>query len=99
MQDKTYLISISKEELKSIVRDSIKETLRNFNANPQTAENKNPDSLNLLTIKDVMRLFQISRVTVNTWCNKAYLKPYKINGSVYFKKEEINTVLENNISL
>lgn len=53
----------------------------------------------LNSFKDLMILFQISRVTVNTWCNKAYLKPYKINGSVYFKKEEINTVLENNISL
>lgn len=43
----------------------------------------------LLTFKDVMERFSISKPTVYAWIELGTLIPYPINGRTYFKAEDI----------
>ena len=42
-----------------------------------------------LTSKDVEKLFNVSRTTVNNWRNKGLLKTTIIGSKNYFKKEDV----------
>lgn len=44
---------------------------------------------------DVAKLLDIAYPTLHDWCNKSILKKYKIGSRTYFKRSEIEAVLNN----
>ncbi|MFH1799390.1 MAG: response regulator [Candidatus Omnitrophota bacterium] len=51
-------------------------------------------STQLLKIKDIMKIFCISRRTVYHWMDKGILKPLRIGGVCRFRKEDIERMLQ-----
>ncbi len=51
--------------------------------------------VNLYAISRVQKTFEISRPTIYAWIEKGLLKPIKLSGRVYFKHEDIESLLEN----
>ena len=43
----------------------------------------------LLTIADLERLFNVSKVTIHKWKKRGLLPFYKMNRKVYFKRSEV----------
>lgn len=52
--------------------------------------------VNLYTISKLVKLFDASRPTIYAWVEKGLLKPIKLSGRVYFKHEDIESLLEAN---
>lgn len=48
-----------------------------------------PTPEELLTIKDLERLFNVSKVTIHKWKKRGLLPFYKMNRKVYFKRSEV----------
>ncbi len=42
-----------------------------------------------LTIEQVAKLLQVSKVTIHSWCNKKILNPKRIGNKVRFLKSEV----------
>ena len=43
----------------------------------------------ILSIEDVQKIFNVSKVTIHKWKKKGLLPYYKMNRKVYFKRSEI----------
>ncbi|TLX77021.1 helix-turn-helix domain-containing protein [Labilibacter sediminis] len=50
-------------------------------------------NMQLMTIKEVSEYFQINRCTVYDWRKRGILKAYGIGRKVYFKADEVRSVL------
>lgn len=48
-----------------------------------------PTPEELLTIADMERLFNVSKVTIHKWKKKELIPFYKMNRKVYFKRSEV----------
>jgi excisionase family DNA binding protein len=48
----------------------------------------------LMTVKEVARLFRRSERTIREWVRKGRLKPVRIGRSVYFLRSEVERLLE-----
>lgn len=59
---------------------------------PQQKEEES--KVNLYTISKLVKLFDTSRPTIYAWIEKGLLKPIKLSGRVYFKHEDIESLLE-----
>ncbi|WP_052354212.1 helix-turn-helix domain-containing protein [Flectobacillus major] len=57
---------------------------KSFNPPQQPTEEET-----FLTIEQVAKLLQVSKVTVHAWCNKEILKPKRIGNKVRFLKSEV----------
>jgi hypothetical protein len=47
----------------------------------------------IYTIDELTKLFKVSRQTIANWRNEKKLIPHKINGRVYFKREDIEKLI------
>ena len=56
-------------------------------------QQSSPNNDDLLTRKDVAKLFGISLTTLNEWCKVGILNPHKIGRRVFFKKNEVESAL------
>lgn len=50
----------------------------------------------ILTRKQMMSLFEISNVTLTKWGNMGFVRPHKIERSVYYLKDEVIEDLRSN---
>ena len=50
----------------------------------------------LLTRKQMMKLFEISNVTLTSWGDKGLIHPHKIEKNVYYLKDEVLEDLKSN---
>ena len=85
------LISLTKEELQSMITECVNQALSSHNlhttAPTQTAEV--PITAALLTIKDMCDLFKVSKVTIHNWRKQGKL-PYRKKGRrVYFVEQDV----------
>ena len=66
------------ECLKTVLNDYVIETKRQ-----ETVQDE------LLSIKDVQKIFKVSKVTFHKWKKQGLIPYYKINRQLYFKRSEI----------
>ena len=79
------LTSINVDDLLDRLTARIKDAL-SVKTQEKTRE---PISEDLLSIEDIMQLFNVSKVTVHKWKKKGLIPFYKMNRKVYFKKSEV----------
>lgn len=60
---------------------------------PHLKNNKPNNDLGLLTRDDVLKIFKINKSTLIRWQREKTLPFIKIGGRVYFKRSEIETML------
>ena len=81
MKDKICLMQLTEDELKELIKSSVKETLYENKSNQQIKA--------LLTFKEVLSLLEISASTLNSWKREGKIPYHKLNGRIYFKYSEI----------
>ncbi|MDP3556271.1 MAG: hypothetical protein Q8T03_02790 [Bacteroidota bacterium] len=81
------IFTLTTEEFSELLIQSIKK------AGIDTMQKQNEDIL--LSLKDVMQVFKKSRSSIFAWKKKGILKPFYVAGSLYFKKSEIEKVINN----
>ena len=59
-------------------------------------ENSQKQKLSLYTIADLIFAFKTSRPNIYSWIKKGYLNPISIGGRKYFKREDIESMLDEN---
>lgn len=87
MKEKTFLIPLTEEELKELLKSSFQEVLTESNSNKQNKE--------LLSFKEVTSLLDISASTLNNWKRDGKIPFHRIGGRILFKYNEIIESLEN----
>lgn len=90
MSKEIILVSIPKEELQTLIIDSVKACLK-FNIPKLEADELLPE---LMTRKQVADYLSISLTTVDTLTRDGTLKKYFIGGSPRFKREEVRAVAD-----
>lgn len=80
-------------ELVNLITEGIKDQLKDLSIklNSDSTENLKPH----LTRKETALFFNISLNCLNDWSNKGILKPYQVGNRIFFKREEILTVMFN----
>jgi len=81
-------IVLTVEEFRKILDERLEAAFTRFRVDAQ------PNQDNLVSRKDIARLFGVSLVTVNTWMKEGLLPYHRINRRVYFKKSEVMASLE-----
>jgi len=74
-----------------MVREAV-ESANNSGANQDSAVPMGNQSL--YKIKDLCRIFSISKPTVYEWIKAGKLKPRRIKGRVFFLEKDIRSLLE-----
>ncbi len=87
MKEKTFLIPLTEEELKELIKSSFQEVIEE---NKSMKRNKE-----LLTFKEVTSLLGISASTLNNWKRNGKIPFHRIGGRILFKYNEIVESLEN----
>ena len=87
MKEKTFLIPLTEEELKELIKSSLQEVIEE---NKSMRRNKE-----LLTFKEVTSLLGISASTLNNWKRNGKIPFHRIGGRILFKYNEIVESLEN----
>lgn len=77
--------SIKVEDLLDLFTDRIKNELSVKNSEKKDI----PMTEDLLSIEDIQKIFNVSKVTVHKWKKKGLIPFYKMNRKVYFKKSEV----------
>lgn len=93
MTNLVQVTNISPDELVELISRSVKEQIKEFSIklNSDSTEIQKPH----LTRKETANYFNISLNCLNMWVNKGILKPYKVGQRVFFKREEILSVMFN----
>ena len=87
MKEKTFLIPLTEEEFKELMKSSLQEVM---DKNISTNQRKE-----LLTFKEVTFLLGISASTLNNWKRDGKIPFHRIGGRILFKYNEIVESLEN----
>jgi excisionase family DNA binding protein len=87
MKDKTFLIPLTEEELKELIKSSFREVIDENEPNKQRKE--------LLTFKEVTSLLGVSASTLNNWKRDGKIPFHRIGGRILFKYAEIVESLKN----
>lgn len=77
--------------IKEVVKEAVAEVLKN-QAEPKKALT-NDFGAELLKVDDICQMFGVSRVTVHNWKRKGILQPYYISSRLYFKRSEVEVIL------
>lgn len=84
MNNQILLTSISIDEFRTLIDDSVKNAFTELQPKePSKAENQ------LIKIEEVSKLLNVSQVTIHAWKKSGKLPFYKISNKIYFKKSEI----------
>ena len=86
MKEKTFLIPLTEEELKALIKSSFKEVMDENKSDKQRKE--------LLTTKEVISLLGISPSTLNNWKRDGKIPYHRLQGRIFFKYDEIVETLE-----
>ena len=89
MAQEIVLVSIPRDELQTLIIDSVKACLK-FHL-PKTEGETLPE---LLSRQQVAKYLSISLKTVDNIVKDGYLKKYPIAGSIRFKREEVRAVTD-----
>jgi excisionase family DNA binding protein len=81
----TVFTNLSIDEFLDLIKKSVSEAISSHHKEEET-QVKSDD---LLSIEDIQKIFNVSKVTVHKWKKKGLLPFYKMNRKVYFKKSEV----------
>ena len=80
----TMLVSLPMNEFEALIQSIVERTLkRTF------AQWKSPQVDEYITLEEVARLLKKSKVTIHAWKKKGILPFYRLEGNVYFKRDEV----------
>jgi excisionase family DNA binding protein len=85
-------IQTTPTELANLIAQAVRQELKMLN---RQVEKPSEPTKDLMTRKEVAKLFDISLVTIHDWCNSGILKPYKVGNRTYFKRVEVMEALSN----
>jgi len=81
-----YLLQIQDEESFFLkVRTIVKEELIHSKQLPQEIK----PSIPYIKVKEVMRILEATRPTIDDWVKKGFFKKYKVNSRTFFNRDEI----------
>ena len=83
------LYSLTLGQFKDLIRQILKEEKSKKQSTIEQVESLEE----LLKIDEVRKIFKVSRVTIFSWINKGKLKALHVGRRLYFKKGEINKLL------
>lgn len=86
----TMLHGVNPEQLKELISISVKNEIEVLKKEFQPKE---PDSY--LTREETKTLLKISNFCLHNWMNKGILKPYKVGNRTYFKRSDIEEIINN----
>ena len=78
------LHSLQADELKALIKDSLKEALEE-KTNPQQPDKEDQ----LIKLSEACKLLKVSAVTIHTWKRAGLIPFYRISNKIYFKKDEL----------
>ena len=81
MNEKTFLIPLTEEELKMLIKSSFQEVIDENKSVKQSKE--------LLSFREVTSLLGISASTLNNWKREGKIPFHRIGGRILFKYSEI----------
>ena len=81
------IITITKEDLKILIKETLSEVIASAPASEQKTSKK-------LTRKEVAELLHISLPTLHSYINKGLVCPQKIGGRVLFDAREVEEAME-----
>jgi excisionase family DNA binding protein len=85
-------IQTTPTELANLIAQAVRQELKMLN---RQVEKPSEPTKDLMTRKEVAKLFDISLVTIHEWCKSDILKPYKVGKRTYFKRVEVMEALSN----
>lgn len=77
------LIQISKEELKSLINDSLNESIARITSTQLSPVN------DLVKIEDVCQALKLSKVTIHKWKKQGLIPFHRISNRIFFKMTEV----------
>lgn len=77
------LIQISKEELKSLINDSLSESIARLTPAQLSPAN------DLVKIEEVCRALKLSKVTIHKWKKQGLIPFHRISNRIFFKMSEV----------
>lgn len=83
--EKQIFTNVPFDELADMIKDCVKQVISNQSLIPKK-ENL-PEEL--LSFDDLIKIFNVSKVTLHKWKKKGLLPFYKMNRRVYFKRSEV----------
>lgn len=84
------IIQISSEDLKTKINDAVTSSFKTLLQGDSIV---NSAEKNIITRKDVKKMFSVCDSTITNWCNRGRLKKYCIGGKVFFLKDEVTKSL------
>ena len=88
--DNFILTTIGLEQFQEIIRKIVRKEIVNTSPHPSPAEEK------LISIKEVAKIFNVSKVTLHKWKKKGLIPFYRVSSRIYFKKSELIEALQSN---
>jgi excisionase family DNA binding protein len=85
MNNQLLLTSITFDELKTVISESISTELQKFR--PSTELDKSDQEL--IKIDDVAKMLNVSKVTIFNWKKSGKIPFYRIASQIFFKKSEV----------
>jgi|694.fasta_scaffold72940_2 hypothetical protein len=85
-------IQTTPRELANLIAEAVRQEIRTLN---RQVEHPPAPTKELMTRKDVAKLFDVSLVTIHEWSKIGILKPYKVGNRTYFKCIEVMEALSN----
>ena len=84
------LINMQVSDLTEIIEAAFKKVFES-----QTGKNpKSEEENKLLTTHDVIKIFNVSRVTIHNWKKSGVLPSFKMGNRVYFNEHEVRRIIE-----
>jgi hypothetical protein len=88
----TYLHNVTPEQLAEMLQQIVKKSFNELSTQPQP--NTTQTTKDVLTRKETAEFFNVSLFCLHNWVKKGVLKPYKVSGRTYFKRNELESVLQ-----
>lgn len=85
----TLLITITLEELSTIVRESVEVGLSSISEK----QNQSQNPINFISRKQVSEMLGVCQETIYSWQRKGILKGYKIGNRVRYSLSEVESVI------
>lgn len=88
---KAQFAAFLQEEFIKPLKEEVKSMKEEMDILKKELQQKNKE---LYTIEDLEALFNVSRATIHNWINDKKLVKHKIGGRTFFKREDIDRIIE-----
>lgn len=88
--EQSLILSISREELMNLISEAVSEGLVQFTKEQDKNKLNLPD---LATKEDLVKLFHVSKGTINNWDKKGLIPRIKTDRGVRYRRDDIENAL------